>query len=113
MQDAMQGAVGDGVVPRDDQVLEPAIRHIMGVVERIVDHPEDVRVTVACSSMRVVVELFTHPVDVGQVIGRSGHLISSLRALLTALAGKHGVSIDLDYVTEQANKARMGRAHRG
>jgi predicted RNA-binding protein YlqC (UPF0109 family) len=52
----------------------------------------------------MAVDLHTHPSDVGQVVGRNAHLISSIRAFLSAVAGKNKIKIDLDFVTEEDNK---------
>jgi predicted RNA-binding protein YlqC (UPF0109 family) len=52
------------------------------------------------------VELHTDASDVGQVIGRQGSVISSIRGLLSAYGGKHRIRVDLDYITEQKNIQR-------
>jgi predicted RNA-binding protein YlqC (UPF0109 family) len=70
-------------------------------VQSIVDHPEAVEVVVVPASYRVLVELHTSPDDIGQVIGRQGSVVDSIRCLLSAYGGKHRIRIDLDYVTEQ------------
>jgi hypothetical protein len=41
------------------------------------------------------------------VLGRNAHLINSLRSLLSAVAGKNKISIDLDYVTDGENRQVM------
>lgn len=83
--------------------LIAAVQEIVGIVRHIVDHPDKVEVHVRPGTMRIVAELFTDPADVGQVVGRSGHLTSSLRSFLSALAGKHKIKLDFDYVTEEEN----------
>lgn len=80
-----------------------AAKEIVSIVRHIVDHPGDVEVRVRPGSYRLAVELFTNPADVGQVVGRSGHLTTSMRSFLSALAGKHKIKIDFDYVTEEDN----------
>jgi predicted RNA-binding protein YlqC (UPF0109 family) len=87
-----------------------AARETVGIVKHFVDHPDEVRVEIREGAMRVTVELYTHPRDVGQVIGRNGHLSTSLRAFLSAIAGRHKTRIDFDYVTEEENKRRQERA---
>jgi predicted RNA-binding protein YlqC (UPF0109 family) len=54
----------------------------------------------------VLVELHTDAADVGQVIGRQGGVIGSIRGILSAYGGKHRIRVDLDYVTEQKNIQR-------
>lgn len=83
--------------------LIAAAQEIVGIVRHIVDHPDRVEVRARPGTYRIAVELFTDPGDVGQVVGRSGHLTSSLRSFLSALAGKHKIKIDFDYVTEEEN----------
>jgi len=87
-----------------------AAREAVGIVRHFVDHPEEVKVDVREGAMRVIVELHTYPRDVGQVIGRNGHLMASLRAFLSAIAGRYKTRIDFDYVTEEENKRRQERA---
>lgn len=83
-----------------------AAKEIVSIVRHIVDHPDAVEVRVRPGSYRLAVELFTHASDVGQVVGRSGHLTTSMRSFLSALAGKHKIKIDFDYVTEEDNARR-------
>jgi predicted RNA-binding protein YlqC (UPF0109 family) len=84
-----------------------ALRDLLGsVVKSIVDDPESVEVVVVPASYRVLAELHTNAADVGQVIGRQGSVVESIRCLLSAFGGKHRIRIDLDYVTEQKNLQR-------
>ena len=94
--------------------VRDAVMAIMGIVEHLVDHPESVEVNLRPGACRLGVELYTDPDDVGQVVGRNGYLGTSLRAFIAAVAGKHKVKIDLDYVTEEANaKAKRERQFAG
>ena len=79
---------------------------LSSVVKSIVDDPESVEVVVVPASYRVLVELHTNAADVGQVIGRQGSVVESIRCLLSAFGGKHRIRIDLDYATEQKNLQR-------
>jgi hypothetical protein len=90
--------------------LIAAAQEIVNIVRHIVDHPDKVEVRVRPGTYRIAVELFTAPTDVGQVVGRSGHLTSSLRSFLSALAGKHKIKIDFDYVTEEENARAAAEA---
>ena len=74
---------------------------LTGMVQGIVDNPDAVEVNVVPASYRLLAELHTKESDVGQVIGKSGHVVDSIRSLLSAYGGKHGIKIDLDFVTEQ------------
>ena len=78
---------------------------VSGIVKGIVDNPDSVEVAVVPASYRVLVELHTNAADVGQVIGRQGSVVESIRCLLSAFGGKHRIRIDLDYVTEHRKLA--------
>lgn len=86
-----------------------AAKEIVMIVRHFVDHADQVEVNVRPGAYRLAVELYTHPEDVGQVVGRNGYLSTSLRAFLAAFAGKHRIKIDLDYVTEEDNARDGGR----
>lgn len=86
-----------------DNAAIRAVKEITGMVRYFVDHPDLVEVNVIPHSRRITAELHTHPDDVGQVVGRQGHISSSLRSFLSAVAGKYRVNITLDYVTEMDN----------
>lgn len=79
---------------------------ILTVVKAIVDHPEDVVVNVRFGEMRLLAELHTHARDVGPVVGRRGHVASSIRSIISAFAGKNRINVDFDYVTEEDNSSR-------
>lgn len=76
---------------------------VYDILTKVVDHPDGVHVNVIPGSYRMLIELHTDPADVGQVIGRQGTVISSIRTLLAALGGKHKIRCELEYVTESEN----------
>jgi hypothetical protein len=51
----------------------------------LVDHPDDVRVTLAVKEGRDVITLALHPDDQGQFIGKGGQTVRAIRTLLTAI----------------------------
>ena len=54
---------------------EPAIRDLVAEIARaLVDHPEGVQIRAVEGSHVTVLELKTHPEDLGKVIGREGWL---------------------------------------
>jgi uncharacterized protein len=53
-----------------------------------VDHPEGVQVREVEGSHVVVLELKTHPDDLGKVIGRQGRTAEAIRTLLGAARAK-------------------------
>jgi len=81
-----------------------AIEEAVLLCRHYVNHPEAVKADVEARGYSVLVGLHTDPDDVGQVIGRNAHLINSLRSFLSAIAGKNGVTVILDYVTEEDNR---------
>lgn len=81
-----------------------AIREVVMICRHFVNNPEEVMVDIETRGYSVLVDLRTNPNDVGQVIGRNAHLMSSLRSFLAAISGKNGVTIILDYVTEEDNQ---------
>ncbi len=78
-------------------MLVEALDHL---VRGIVDHPDDVRVTIRRQrgngrfSSRQTYEVRVNPDDLGRVIGRSGRTATSLRTVLRALGDDPDVRID-------------------
>ena len=75
------------------------------IVRGIVDSPDRVEVNIVPSQFRLIVELHTSETDVGQVIGKNGHVVSSIRSILTAHGGREGLKVEMDYITERSNKS--------
>jgi predicted RNA-binding protein YlqC (UPF0109 family) len=87
------------------------VRDVVGIVRHFVDHPENVEINVVPGPYRITVELYTHSKDVGQVIGKDGHISASLRSFLSAIAGKNRIRIDLEYVTDKDNARAREKAN--
>jgi predicted RNA-binding protein YlqC (UPF0109 family) len=68
------------------------------LVRGLVREPERVRVHERTVRGRLVIELTVHPDDRGRVIGREGRTANALRAVLGAVARKHGRSCQLEIV---------------
>ncbi|MBL7067295.1 MAG: KH domain-containing protein [Candidatus Marinimicrobia bacterium] len=60
------------------------------IVTKLVDNPEDVKVTQIDSEKTVIMELQVKEGDLGKVIGKKGRTAKALRILLTAAAAKQG-----------------------
>ena len=88
------------------ETVESLRQMLIGIVQGVVDHPEDVHVNIVPASYRLLAELHTNVSDVGQVIGKSGHVVDSIRSIISAYGGKHGIKVDLDFVTEQEKLGR-------
>jgi hypothetical protein len=89
------------------------VERLFAGVREIVDHPDDVVVRVLPAGYNAVVQMETHPDDVGIVVGREGHVISSWRSLLSALAGKNRIKLVLEYKTELDRNAQRGESREG
>lgn len=60
------------------------------IVKKLVDHPDEVRVSQIDSEKTVIMELQVKEGDLGKVIGKKGRTAKALRILLTAAAAKQG-----------------------
>jgi predicted RNA-binding protein YlqC (UPF0109 family) len=87
----------------DDSVID-SIRYVIFVTKHLVNNPEEVKVDIHRNGYTVVVSLETNPEDVGQVVGKNAYIITSIRSLLASIAGKNGIKIHMDYITEEDKK---------
>ncbi len=88
--------------------ISVAAVEIVSTLRHLVNHKDALKVVGVPTAKKITVNLYTDRADVGQVIGRAGHIMSSVRSLLAALSGKHRIIIELDYQTEFAEKRRHG-----
>ena len=65
------------------------------VVQQLVSHPQDVVVSVTEKDDIDLLEIKVAPEDRGRVIGKEGHTIKSLRALIDVAASGKKVSLEL------------------
>jgi hypothetical protein len=72
-------------------VLEAALEHL---VRGIVDHPDDVAVSLVASQRGKTLEVRVHPEDLGKVIGRGGRTARALRSVMAAVGGR-AVRVDV------------------
>jgi predicted RNA-binding protein YlqC (UPF0109 family) len=77
------------------EVLTELIR---AIAVELVDHPDEVDVTVGPDAHNTVIELRVAKDDVGKVIGKEGRTAQSMRTLLTAVSAKVGRRAHLDIV---------------
>lgn len=73
-------------------MLEEALEHL---VRGIVEHPDDVQVASRGLRRGRVLEVRVHPEDLGKVIGRGGRTARALRTVISSLAGRQYVRVDL------------------
>ena len=73
-------------------MLDRALNHL---VREIVDHPDEVSVSVVDTARGELIEVRVHPDDLGRVIGRQGRTAKALRTIINALAGGRRVRVDV------------------
>ena len=61
--------------------MKALVEHI---ARALVDHPEDVQVTLVEGPQSAVLELRVHAEDLGKVIGKQGRTAKAIRTLLSA-----------------------------
>jgi uncharacterized protein len=71
------------------------------IAKALVEHPENVTVRESGSGSRVRIELSVAKDDMGRVIGKSGKVANSIRALLRVAADREGKQATLDVVEPQ------------
>jgi len=60
------------------------------IVKKLVDHPDEVKVSQIDSEKTIIMELQVKEGDLGKVIGKKGRTAKAIRILLTAAAAKQG-----------------------
>ncbi|KRO39075.1 MAG: RNA-binding protein [Microbacteriaceae bacterium] len=73
-------------------MLDRALTHL---VREIVDHPDEVSVTLLDTQRGELLEVRVHPEDLGRVIGRAGRTAKALRTIVGALADGRRVRVDV------------------
>jgi uncharacterized protein len=74
---------------------------VEGIAKALVDYPDDVDVKVVEGTQVTVLELRTHPGDLGKVIGREGRTAKAIRTLLGASGMKLHKRFTLEIVEEK------------
>ncbi len=73
-------------------MLDRALTHL---VREIVDHPDEVSVTLLDTQRGELLEVRVHPEDLGRVIGRAGRTAKALRTIVGPLADGRRVRVDV------------------
>ncbi|MDD2233461.1 MAG: KH domain-containing protein [Desulfitobacteriaceae bacterium] len=68
------------------------------LAKALVDHPEDVMVSLVETDKTVHIKLVVAPGDMGKVIGKQGKIANAIRSIVKAAAVKDGrrVHVDID-----------------
>ena len=77
------------------RAMKELVEHI---AKSLVDHPEEVTVTVVEGERTQILELRVKQNDMGQVIGKSGRTAKAMRTLLDAAATRDGKRVVLEIV---------------
>jgi uncharacterized protein len=75
------------------------------LLQKIVDHPDDVSVTEEQEDTRQLLVIHAHQEDYGKIIGKSGRIIKALRDLMKLMATKQGSYIDVVLAEDSSPKA--------
>jgi predicted RNA-binding protein YlqC (UPF0109 family) len=66
------------------------------LIKNLVSNPADVVINESIDGNDVYYEVFVKIEDVGRVIGKHGHIISSIRKILKAVGKQRGISYSLE-----------------
>jgi predicted RNA-binding protein YlqC (UPF0109 family) len=69
---------------------------LQGIVENLVDSPDDVSVEKEEHDGKIAYQISVNPDDVGKVIGRQGRIIKALRVVMRAAGSVNGDQVDVD-----------------
>ena len=69
---------------------------LTGIVQAIVDHPDQVTVTEEVSNSCIDLTLSVAPEDMGMVIGRHGRIAKAIRTVIKAAAAGSGKKVNVD-----------------
>ena len=69
---------------------------LVGIVQAIVDHPDEVVVTEEVDSSSIDLTLTVAPDDMGMVIGRHGRIAKAIRTVIKAAAAGSGKKVNVD-----------------
>ena len=65
------------------------------LIEKIVDHPQDIRIQKEKQEKNLVLRLSVNPEDLKTVIGKEGKTIKALREMLFIKASRQGEKVNL------------------
>ena len=82
---------------------------VESIAKALVDYPDDVRVNAVQGSQVTVLELRTHPSDLGKVIGREGRTAKAIRTILSAGSMKLKKRFTLEILEEETVAAHSAR----
>lgn len=69
----------------NEKMIEVIVDFTNSAVQKLVDNPEEVKVTSFTSTKTVVIEIDANKKDFGKIIGKKGKTIESLKTLASAI----------------------------
>jgi predicted RNA-binding protein YlqC (UPF0109 family) len=78
-------------------------RILLAIVCCLVDHTDDVEITIVTGGASSVLRVYVNPLDLGKLIGKQGRTARSLRTIVCAAAMKAGRRFDIDIVNPAAS----------
>lgn len=71
---------------------------LITIAQALVDHPEDVNVTVVENDGDIKLELRVHESDVGKVIGKQGRIAKAMRAVMKSAGNRVHQKVTVDII---------------
>lgn len=68
---------------------------LLFIVQKIVDHPEDVHINKHDENGKIILEIEANTEDYGKIIGKSGRIIKAIRDIMKIVAVKMHEYIDI------------------
>lgn len=79
--------------------MRPIVKDLIELISKqLVEHPDDVEVSVIENEDGQVFELRVNPEDMGRVIGKNGRVAKAVRTLIGSAAAKANVRATLDII---------------
>lgn len=70
------------------------------LLQKIVDHPDDIEVTEEGEESRVLLTIHANQEDLGKIIGKNGRIIKAIRDLVKLMATKQNLYVDVTIAEE-------------
>ena len=80
--------------------METVIGFVEEAVKQLVNEPDEVKVTEVADRHGKIIKVMVSPNDVGRIIGKDGRVITNLRTMANAVAGKARVKAVVKVQTE-------------
>lgn len=93
--------------PTKDVTQGPDVDFVQYVVERIVLHPDQVKVTRTVDEMGVLITLQVAKEDMGKIIGKNGQTAKSIRILLRVIGSKNNARVNLKIIEPEGGEVKI------